>query len=182
MQQQTPPQGRLFPDKPQQQTAHRFAGTTAQGYEPQPRMQQTGPVPVYHSARYSTGSLQTLHGSQPVQNMPPIATMPTAQAYQAAQQGNPILVQTVQGTPVIVSEEQLRQALEAFDKQQAAGKKPGKKKSARKTKAEKAGEKEKKPFVLKLSVFWLIFGLIGIATVLVQLARYVVIPLLVKFF
>lgn len=198
MQQQTPPQGRLFPDPPQeQQTAPRFSSNTGtQPYEPQLRMQQTGAYPMYNSARYSTGSLQTLHG-QPVQTLPPMATMPTAQAYQAAmqqsqpavqaQQGNPMIVQTVQGTPVLVTLEQLQAALEqqkekltraeaeqTADQDGKKARKPRKEKRVRKEKAKDAeGKKEKKSVTFKFSILWILFGVIGMGTVGVYVLKIV---------
>ena len=47
----------------------------------------------------------------------------------------------------------------------------------RKDKKDKA-----RPVSVKLSVAWFILGLIGLGTVLVQLARYVIIPLLVQLY
>lgn len=197
MQQQTPPQGRLFPDPPQeqQQTAPRFASTGTQPYEPQLRMQQTtGAYPTYNSARYTTGSLQTLHG-QPVQTLPPMATMPTAQAYQQAmlqnqpvQQGSPMIVQTVQGTPVLVTLEQLQAALEqqkeklgekdAEKDSEKDGKKSRKKKTARESRKEKdtdsRKEKKQKSVSVKFSVMWFIFGLIGMGTTAVYVLKFVI--------
>lgn len=183
MQQQTPPQGRLFPDPPQEQrpAAPRFAPSATQPYEPQPRMQQTGSFPVYSSARYTTGSLQTLH-TQPVQTMPPMATMPTAQNYQASMhqeqpqpvsQGTPMIVQTVQGTPVLVTLEQLQAALKAQNEPEKEEKATGKRSKARKEK-----KREKKPFSFKLSVTWFIFGLIGMGTTAVFVLRLVITLLL----
>jgi len=176
MQQQTPPQGRLFPDPPQEQqkpAAPRFASTATQPYEPQPRMQHTGAYPTYSSARYTTNSLQTLH-TQPVQTMPPMAAMPTAQAYQAAMQqkqqhveGNPVIVQTVQGTPVLVTVEQLQSALKGHEA-------PVDEKKQRKSRKEK---KERKP--RRFSLVWFVFGLIGMGTTAIAVLR-VVITLLLK--
>lgn len=201
MQQQTPPQGRLFPDPPQEQkqTAPRFASTGTQPYEPQLRMQQTGAYPTYNSARYTTGSLQTLHG-QPVQTLPPLSTMPTAQAYQQSLmqnqlsqqaqtlQGSPMIVQTVQGTPVLVTLEQLQAALEqqkeklsgkdAEQESEKDGKKERKKKAAKESRKEKdtEGRKEKKSksVAVKFSVMWFIFGLIGMGTTAVYVLKFVI--------
>ncbi len=176
MQQQTPPQGRLFPDPPQEQrpAAPRFVSTATQPYEPQPRMQHTGAYPTYSSARYTTSSLQTLH-TQPVQTMPPMASMPTAHAYQAAMQqkqqataeGNPVIVQTVQGTPVLVTVEQLQAALKGHEV-------PDNEKKPRKSRREK---KEHKP--RRFSMLWFVFGLIGMGTTAIAVLR-VVITLLLK--
>lgn len=198
MQQQTPPRGRLFPDPPQAQTqAPRFSSTGAQPYEPQPRMQQTGAYPTYHSARYSTNSLQTLH-VQPVQTLPPMSTMPTAQTYQTAlaqsqlsqqmkqnpslQQTNPLIVQTVQGTPVVVSMEQLEEALRQQKEKQGDSEKAestGKDRKERKAEKKQKKEKKEKATVVKTrpSLFWIFFGLIGIATVLYLLYGQVIVPL-----
>ena len=188
MQQQTPPQGRLFPDPPQgqQQASPRFASNSAQLH-----MQHSGQLPVYHSARYASGMMPVMQG-QPVQTMPPMATMPTAQAYQASQQGEPVIVQTVQGMPVLVTVEQLQAALDKHRGTQeeqepkptrrrrtrkthdeAADDKPDRKKSA-KNKKDKKDKKEKKPLSFRLSVVWFIFGLIGMGTVGVTLIRLVV--------
>lgn len=180
MQQRTPPQGRLFPDPPeQQQPVSRFPNTNVQPYEPQVRMQQSGRLPVYNASQYTTGSLQALHGTQPVQSMQPLAAMPTASAYQAQQaaqqnpsQGTPVIVQTVQGVPVLVSIDELKRAV---GEQEASPEKEPKDK--RKSRKERQPRRS-----LKLSAMWFVFGLIGLATVLVQTARYVVIPLLVHFF
>lgn len=84
--QQQPPKGRLFPDRPVEQTnAPRFSNNNTQGYEAQPRMQQTGSYGMSQSSRYGTGSFQAVRDSQPVNTMPPMAAMPTAQAYSAQQ-------------------------------------------------------------------------------------------------
>lgn len=183
VQQMTPPQGRLFPDPPEQnqQSAPRFSSSNTHAYEPQLRMQQSGRLPVYNPSQYTTGSLQALHGTQPVQSMPPLSAMPTAQAYQAqqqsaqqsAQQGSPVIVQTMQGVPVLVSLEELKKALGEMESKEEKEQK-GKQKSKQ--------EKRSRSLSVKFSVMWVVFGLIGIGTVLVQTARYVVIPLLVHFF
>lgn len=181
MQQQTPPQGRLFPDPPQEQrpAAPRFASTATQPYEPQLRMQHTGAYANSPSARYTTGSLQTLH-TQPVQTMPPMASMPTAQAYQAAmqqqnqplQQGSPVIVQTVQGTPVLVTMEQLEAALEQKREAEA---KDGKKSRRAKKEQKTEGRKAKRA---RLPVMWLLFGLIGMGTTAVYALRFIITLLL----
>ena len=129
MQQMTPPQGRLFPDTPKQQSAPRFASNAPQGaqaYEPQLRMQQTGSVPVMTMPRYATGQLQALHGAQPVTQMPPMSSLPTVSVYQAMQaqpvnipqtalEGTPIMVHTVQGAPVVVTKEEMERALASLE-------------------------------------------------------------------
>lgn len=180
MQQPNPPQGRLFPDSPQPQSAPRFASNaphSAQPYEPQQRMQQTGAVPTMTVPRYATGQLQALHGSTPASQMPPMASMPTAQAYQAqqgqtpapsaesAQTATPLMVHTLQGVPVVVSAEEMRRALEDLDR-----------KNGRKT-AKDSGKKKKKRG--RFSIVWFVFGLIGVGATLLLLLEHVVIPLLV---
>lgn len=200
MQQQNPPQGRLFPDPPQDQptAAPRFSSTGTQPYEPQLRMQQTGAYSLYHSARYTTGSLQALHG-QPVQTLPPMSTMPTAQAYQAAMQqaqtqpqaspqGTPLMVQTVQGTPVIVTLEALQAALaqqsgkapqsdrdEEAETPERDRKRPARKQRRKERTLEKSEKERKaKPRRIKLSVLWFVFGIIGMGTTAFYILRLVV--------
>ncbi len=173
MQQMTPPQGRLFPDNPSQQSAPRFASNAPQGaqaYEPQLRMQQTGSVPVMTMPRYATGQLQALHGSQPVTQMPPMSSLPTVSVYQAMQaqpvnipqtalEGTPIMVHTVQGAPVVVTKEEMERALASLEEAT-----DGRKKSRRRKKdANHEGAKTVK-VVSKFSVFWMIFGVIGIVS------------------
>jgi len=216
--QQQPPKGRLFPDRPVEQTnAPRFSTNNTQGYEAQPRMQQTGSYGLSQSARYGTGSFQAVRDSQPVNTMPPMAAMPTAQAYTAqqalsnsqrfstgsfqpvrdsqpvntmppvttvaspmqpvVQQGAPVMMQTVQGTPVLISPEQLQAAVAQLTAQGLL--KPDEKKDeSSKTKTDKNARKEKKmKVVARPSLFWIIFGLIGIAAVLYLLYGQVVVPL-----
>lgn len=173
MQQMTPPQGRLFPDNPSQQSAPRFASNAPQGaqaYEPQLRMQQTGSVPVMTMPRYATGQLQALHGSQPATQMPPMSSLPTVSVYQAMQaqpvnipqtalEGTPIMVHTVQGAPVVVTKEEMERALASLEEAT-----DGRKKSRRRKKdANHEGAKTIK-VVSKFSVFWMIFGVIGIVS------------------
>lgn len=185
MQQMTPPQGHLFPDnQPQQPAAPRFASNAvpaaqnAQPYEPQVRMQQTGSIPVM--PKYGTGSLQTLHGTQPVNAMPPMATMPTAQAYQAQQEqqaarqqsavdGTPLMVHTVQGTPVVVTLEEMERAIGEME--QKSGKKQKKKL--------KGAQQQSGRFVMKFSVLWCVFGVIGVISTGLALWEWAIIPLLV---
>lgn len=183
VQQMTPPQGHLFPDKPQQQpAAPRFASNAApaaqpaQSYEPQARMQQTGSIPVM--PKYGTGSLQTLHGTQPVTSMPPMATMPTAQAYQAQQaaqqqsavtDGTPLMVHTVQGAPVVVTLEEMERAIGEMEQ-----------KSGKKQKKQLRGaQKQSGRFVMKFSVLWCVFGVIGVIATALTLWEWAIIPLLV---
>ena len=218
--QQQPPKGRLFPDRPVEQTnAPRFSNNNTQGYEAQPRMQQTGSYGMSQSARYGTGSFQAVRDSQPVNTMPPMAAMPTAQAYTAqqalsnsqrfstgnfqpvrdsqpvntmppvttvaspmqpiVQQGAPVMMQTVQGTPVLISPEQLQAAVAQLTAQgllKPAEEEAAKAKADRK--AEKKACKEKKmKVVARPSLFWMIFGIIGIATVLYLLYGQVIVPL-----
>lgn len=215
--QQQPPKGRLFPDRPVEQTsAPRFSSNTAQGYEAQARMQQTGSYGMSQSSRYGTGSFQAVRDSQPVNTMPPMASMPTAQSYAAAQQtlsssqrfstgsfqpvrdsqpvntmppvttvaaaqpvvqqGAPVMMQTVQGTPVLISQEQLQAAAAQLAAQGLI--KPAEEKDSAKVKAGKKGRREKKQKVIaRPSLFWIIFGLIGVATVLYLLYGQVVVPL-----
>ena len=188
MQQMTPPQGRLFPDTPKQQSAPRFASNAPQGaqaYEPQLRMQQTGSVPVMTMPRYATGQLQALHGAQPVTQMPPMSSLPTVSVYQAMQaqpvnipqtalEGTPIMVHTVQGAPVVVTKEEMERALayleEATD---------GRKKSRRRKKDAKHEGAKTVKVVSKFSVFWMIFGVIGIVASAYYVWNWGVIPLLV---
>lgn len=216
--QQQPPKGRLFPDRPVEQTnAPRFSNNNTQGYEAQPRMQQTGSYGMSQSSRYGTGSFQAVRDSQPVNTMPPMAAMPTAQNYAAAQQalsnsqrfstgsfqpvrdsqpvntmppvttvtaaqpvvqqGAPVMMQTVQGTPVLISQEQLQAVAAQLAAQGLI--KPGEEKDDTTTK--KAGKKirreKKQKVVARPSLFWIIFGLIGVATVLYLLYGQVVVPL-----
>ena len=171
MQQMTPPQGRLFPDTPKQQSAPRFASNAPQGaqaYEPQLRMQQTGSVPVMTMPRYATGQLQALHGAQPVTQMPPMSSLPTVSVYQAMQaqpvnipqtalEGTPIMVHTVQGAPVVVTKEEMERALASLEEAT-----DGRKKSRRRKKDAKHEGAKTVKVVSKFSVFWMIFGVIGI--------------------
>ena len=173
MQQMTPPQGRLFPDTPKQQSAPRFASNAPQGaqaYEPQLRMQQTGSVPVMTMPRYATGQLQALHGSQPVTQMPPMSSLPTVSVYQAMQaqpvnipqtalEGTPIMVHTVQGAPVVVTKEEMERALASLEEAT-----DGRKKSRRRKKDAKHEGAKTVKVVSKFSVFWMIFGVIGIVS------------------
>ena len=173
MQQMTPPQGRLFPDTPKQQSAPRFASNAPQGaqaYEPQLRMQQTGSVPVMTMPRYATGQLQALHGAQPVTQMPPMSSLPTVSVYQAMQaqpvnipqtalEGTPIMVHTVQGAPVVVTKEEMERALASLEEANE-----GRKKSRRRKKDAKHEGAKTVKVVSKFSVFWMIFGVIGIVS------------------
>lgn len=188
MQQMTPPQGRLFPDTPKQQSAPRFASNAPQGaqaYEPQLRMQQTGSVPVMTMPRYATGQLQALHGSQPVTQMPPMSSLPTVSVYQAMQaqpvnipqtalEGTPIMVHTVQGAPVVVTKEEMERALASLEEAT-----DGRKKSRRRKKDAKHEGAKTVKVVSKFSVFWMIFGVIGIAASAYYVWNWGVIPLLV---
>lgn len=173
MQQMTPPQGRLFPDTPKQQSAPRFASNAPQGaqaYEPQLRMQQTGSVPVMTMPRYATGQLQALHGAQPVTQMPPMSSLPTVSVYQAMQaqpvnipqtalEGTPIMVHTVQGAPVVVTKEEMERALASLEEAT-----DGRKKSHRRKKDAKHEGAKTVKVVSRFSVFWMIFGVIGIVS------------------
>lgn len=188
MQQMTPPQGRLFPDTPKQQSAPRFASNAPQGaqaYEPQLRMQQTGSVPVMTMPRYATGQLQALHGAQPVTQMPPMSSLPTVSVYQAMQaqpvnipqtalEGTPIMVHTVQGAPVVVTKEEMERALASLEEAT-----DGRKKSRRRKKDAKHEGAKTVKVVSKFSVFWMIFGVIGIAASAYYVWNWGVIPLLV---
>lgn len=195
MQPMTPPQGHLFPENQQQQqpAAPRFASNAipmaqpTQSYEPQVRMQQTGSfAPVSQQTgslpvmpRYGTGSLQTLHGTQPVSTMPPMATMPTAQDYQAQQlaqqnqqspkDGTPVMVRTVQGVPVVVSVEEMERAIESLE--QKSGKKQKKKLQG--------AQKQQGRFAMKFSIVWCVFGIIGVIATALTLYERVIVPLLV---
>ena len=197
MQQLPPPQGRQFPDTPQQPKAPLFASnapTASQGYEPQPPMQHTGSVPVIQAPRYSTGQLRTLHSTLPVQQMPPQSAYPAnpvqpAPTYQArhaapanAQQtagltGTPLMVRTVQGVAVAVTAEEMQTALDEYARKN--GKRKGRKKAAvqeQTGRQQKEKKQEKKGrFVMKFSVAWLVFGVIGV----LWLLEWVIIPLLV---
>lgn len=205
MQQQTPPQGRLFPDPPQeQQSAPRFQNTLSQAYEPQQRMQQTGSFPTYHSARYTTSSMQPLHSTQPVTSMPPMATMPTAQVYQQQQamqqpQANAAVVHTVQGTPVLVTLEQLEESIRELKARSGlnelpevqkiepiTGKKLRKAKNAKakadmktEIKTEIRAEKKARPIRITFSVAWCFFGVVGVISTVIFLLEYFGIPFLV---
>lgn len=93
MQQMPPPSGNLFPDTPQQPSTRRFASNMPQlqpNAAPQRNLQHTGAVPVLNVTPYVTGQLQPLHGSQPVQQMPRMSTMPTAAAYQQQTSVSPL--------------------------------------------------------------------------------------------
>ena len=209
MQQMPPPQGRAFPDTPQQPKAPLFASNAsnasnaAPGYEPQPRMQHTGSVPVIQAPRYSTGQLRTLHSTLPVQQMPPMSSYPAnplqpgqaVQTYQArhampeqtqeplsaaAINGTPLMVRTVQGVAVAVTAEEMEKALEEHARK--SGKHRGKKKSGepKKEKKEKKQKQEKSgKFALKFSVTWCAFGVIGIISAALWLFEWVIMPLLV---
>ena len=189
MQQMTPPSGHLFPDHPQQQSSPRFASNApkaAQAYEPQVRMQQTGSVPVMTVPRYATGQLQALHGSIPATQMPPLATLPTAQVYQqqlvsqqvlpaqAAQvpesaiTGTPLMVPTVQGAPVVVNYEEMMRAIEEMEQKPAM-----KKKRARKEKQEEKQKRSHK-IVLSFSLLWIVFGVIGMISTALWLWEWIV--------
>ncbi|MBR3764741.1 MAG: hypothetical protein IKK57_09370 [Clostridia bacterium] len=195
MQQLPPPQGRQFPDAPQQPKTPLFASNApnaaapVQGYEPQARMQHTGSVPVIQAPKYSTGQLRTLHSTMPVQQMPPQSAYPAnplqpAQAYQARhatpeniQQipGTPLMVQTVQGVAVVVTAEEMEKALAEH------ARKNGKRKIRKQSGGQKKETKQEKKsrFAMKFSVTWLIFGLIGIVSSILWLLEWVIIPLLV---
>lgn len=93
MQQMPPPSGNLFPDTPQQPSTRRFASNMPQiqpNATPQRSLQHTGAVPVLNVSPYITGQLQPLHGTQPVQQMPRMSTMPTASAYQQQTSVSPL--------------------------------------------------------------------------------------------
>lgn len=218
MQQMNPQQGHLFPDKPQAPAAPRFASNmpqTTQAYEPQQRMQQTGAIPVIpqqtgsfpvltqqtgsmpvlQMPQYPTGQLRTLHTGTPVTQLPPMSTMPTAQAYQtqqaqqAAQQaagtiaGTPLVVHTVQGIAVAVTAEEMQRALDELaaksgKQKQADQAQEGKQAKKQKQKV-KGKQKREGKFVMKFSVAWCAFGLIGIFSALCWLLEWVIIPVLV---
>lgn len=190
MQQMMPPQGPLFPENRQEQPKPRFPSnaqaSAAQNYEPQRRMQQTGSLPIYQSARYATGSLQPVHASQPVSTMQPMSTMPTAQQYQAqlaaqaaAQQQTqekPLMLHTVQGQPVVISAEELRRALASLDSHSAPQEQAQKKKlrQSKKQKGKQQREQKQSRFAMKMSVTWFVFGLIGMGTAGVYVLRIVI--------
>lgn len=198
MQQMPPPSGGLFPDAPQQQSAPRFASnapqSAPQAYEPQGRMPSA--APVMPQVSYATGQLRTLHGTQPVTQAPPMAAMPTAQAYQAQQaarpqpqqqtaapqaqqtqaiQGTPLMVHTIHGIPVAVSAEEMERALEEHASK-SGQKQTGKKKQKKEIRGK---QKQSGSFVIKFSVVWFIFGAIGVITVVLLLLEWVGMPLLV---
>ena len=193
VQQKMPSTGRLFPDQPQTQQAPRFPSNNgAQGYEPQARMQQTGSIPVINAPvrsattpLFTTGTMQALRGTQPVQTMQPMSTMPPASAFQSPQ-SMPVLIQTLQGTPVLVTREALEAAVAQLPKlpDSPADSLPDPAEKGRKGRKAKQPKKpkEKKEKKKRFSFVWFGFGLIGVATVLVSLARYVVIPLLAHYF
>lgn len=194
MQQIPPPSGGLFPDTPQQPSTPLFASNMQQ--TPQPGMQQTGSVPVLQVPRYATGQLRALHGTQPVQQMPPMSAMPVAPVYAAQQtvppqphrqqpapgqealpisalEGTPLMVRTVQGTPVAVTAEEMERALEEH-----AGKSRQKQKGRQK-KESREKQKQSGRFSLKFSVAWCIFGVIGIISVVLLFLEWVAMPVLV---
>lgn len=187
MQQMMPPQGPLFPENRQEQPKPRFPSnaqaSAAQNYEPQLRMQQSGSLPIYQSARYASGTLQPVRASQPVSTMQPMATMPTVQQYQAqlaAQQTQetPLMLHTVQGQPVIVSAEELRKAVAALgvqsEPQKQTKKQEKKLRQSKKQKSQQQKEQKQSRFVMKMSVTWFIFGLIGMGTAGVYVLRIVI--------
>lgn len=192
MQQMMPPTGPLFPDNRQEQHTPRFPSNAQtippQKYEPQLQMQHSGSLPIYQSAQYASGTLQPVHSSQPVSTMKPMATMPTAQEYQAhlavqyaaAQnpQEKPLLLHTVQGQPVVISAETLRKAAAALDAQAAPqeAQHQSKKKLRQQKKQKNRQEKVQKQsrFAMKMSVTWFIFGLIGMGTAGVYVLRIVI--------
>lgn len=188
MQQMQPPQGRLFPDKQEQQSAPRFSSNAqgaAQNYEPQLRMQQSGSLPIYQSNRYPTGQMQPVQASQPVNTLPPMSTMPTAQAYQQqlAQQAmqqqstveKPVLLHTIQGQPVLIDMAEIRQTL-GLDEQPTHEESLKKLRKARQTMEQKKTSKQEKQsrFTMKMSVTWFLFGLVGMGTAGVLVLRFVI--------
>lgn len=202
MQQMPSPQGRAFPDTPQQPKAPLFASNATPGYEPQPRMQHTGSVPVIQAPKYATGQLRALHSTLPVQQMPPHSAYPAnplqaVQSYQArhaapeqtqepqqtAISGTPLMVRTVQGVAVAVTAEEMEKALAEHARK--AGKYKGQKKHSEpaqtgKQKKEKKQKQEKTgKFAMKFSVTWCAFGVIGIVSAALWLIEWVIIPLLV---
>lgn len=183
MQQMMPPQGPLFPENRQEQPKPRFPSnaqaSAAQNYEPQRRMQQTGSLPIYQSARYTTGSLQPVRASQPVSTMQPMATMPTVQQYQAQMasqpaQETPVMVHTVQGQPVVVSAEELRQALASLGAKSEPQEQKKKLRQSKKQKSQQQKEQKQSRFAMKMSVTWFVFGLIGMGTAGVYVLRIVI--------
>ncbi|MBQ7848600.1 MAG: hypothetical protein IJ343_02605 [Clostridia bacterium] len=190
MQQMMPPQGPLFPDNRQEQQKPRFPSNAqaapAQNYEPQLRMQQSGSLPIYTSARYASGTLQPVRASQPVSTMQPMATMPTAQQYQAqlaaqtaAQQQSqekPLVLHTVQGQPVVINADELRQALAALNVQNAPQEQKQTKKlrQSKKQKSQQQKEQKQSRFMMKMSVTWFVFGLIGMGTAGVFVLKIVI--------
>ena len=181
MQHTTPPTGPYFDsNRPQEDKTYRFTSNDPLGarpYEPQPRMQQTGSVPVIQMPRYATGQLQALHNAPPVSQMPPMAQMPTASAWEAQQaaaqkpvQGKPVIVRTTQGTPVLITREELERALQELQEAEKPRTRKGRK-------SEKTAKKEQvRP---RRSLLFTVFSMIGVISVVLLLIEWVAIPLLV---
>lgn len=175
MQQMNPQEGRLFPEQPQQQAAHRFPSNApqppVQSYEPQPRMQNTGSYQPLQQSAYTTAQLQALHGTVPphlLSQLPPTVV-----------QGTPLLVYTDKGVPVAVTDQEMKRALAAQGELQEQEQEAGQKKK-RRQKKELHGKKEQTGrFVMKFSVTWLVFGVIGIIATALTVYEWVVVPLLV---
>lgn len=172
--QQKPPAGKLFPDHPQQQSTPRFASNapqqTAQGYEPQLRMQQTGAYQPVHPA-FGTGQLTPLHSasSQPHPGRP---GKPVPQSAPSALPDTAVMVHTVQGTPVAVHAGELERALAELE--QRAGKR-----KARKDKADDSREQKRRKRKRRFSMVWNVFAFVGIISVILLILEWVGIPLLV---
>lgn len=201
MQQMFPPDRRLFPDNPQQQSAPRFASNapqaSTQSYEPQARMQNTGSYPpVQQQYPYAAGQLQALH-SAPDGRTPRIPVIPLTGSQQipaTAQEGTLLLVYTSEGTPVNITDKEMERALTAHaengQQQTQKGRHKGKRKQAQKQesgqkqestqKKEIRGKKEQTgKFVMKFSIAWCVFGVIGIISTALTVYEWVIVPLLV---
>ena len=120
-----------------------------------------------------------------VTQMPPMSSLPPVSVYQAMQaqpvnipqtalEGTPIMVHTVQGAPVVVTKEEMERALASLEEAT-----DGRKKSRRRKKDAKHEGAKTVKVVSKFSVFWMIFGVIGIAASAYYVWNWGVIPLLV---
>lgn len=192
MQMMDPHQGHRFPDNPQPPQERRFASNMppqaqaqAQGYEQQGRM--PGTAPVMPPLTYPTGQLQALHGTQPVSTMPPMTTARQGEISATAVQGTPLIVYTMQGVAVAVTDAEMQRVLDAqaaksAQEQQGDQKQKGRQRGKQKSRQKKEirGKKEQKgSFAIKFSVVWFVFGVIGVVSTALAAYEWVVIPFLV---
>lgn len=191
MQQMTPQEGHRFPDNPQPPSAPRFASNApqarAQSYEPQTRMQNTGSFPVVQPSPYAAGQLQPLHG-EAAGPTPRIPLMPAdslrLQIPATCVQGTPLWVYTDKGTPVAITDMEMKRALADHAAQsgqvQEEQESQQQQKQKRRQKKELRGKKEQTgKFVMKFSLTWCVFGVIGIISTALTVYEWVIVPLLV---